>query len=230
MRRSCNCCRAKDDATWEEVYDRLSPRLLAYAGRRIGADESHDVVGETMRRAVAGVDRFDPAIATIDAWIFGICHHVVLDAQRAALTAWRHAPARPAGRHADPVDVVVREEERGTVRDTFARLRDSDRELLELRVVGALTSEEVAAVLGKRAGAVRTAQTRALAACGNSSTRQRSSNEVRARHRCRPRAARPRRAGTAPAARPSAAPGHRGRTDGDRARSVPRDRRAHPAR
>jgi len=49
------------------------------------------------------------------------------------------------------------------MRAAFALLSADERELLELRVVGGLSAEEVAAALGKRAGAVRTAQYRALA-------------------------------------------------------------------
>jgi RNA polymerase sigma-70 factor (ECF subfamily) len=39
----------------------------------------------------------------------------------------------------------------------------ADRELLELRVMAGLSSEQTAAVLGRTPGAVRTAQSRALA-------------------------------------------------------------------
>jgi len=45
----------------------------------------------------------------------------------------------------------------------FATLGPDDREILELRVVGGLDAEEVGLVVGKRAGAVRMAQSRALA-------------------------------------------------------------------
>ena len=48
------------------------------------------------------------------------------------------------------------------MRQAFARLSDADRELLELRVVAGLSAEEAAAVLGRRPGAVRMAQSRAL--------------------------------------------------------------------
>jgi RNA polymerase sigma-70 factor (ECF subfamily) len=41
-------------------------------------------------------------------------------------------------------------------------LSDDDRELLDLRVVGGLSADEVASVLGKQPGAVRMAQSRAL--------------------------------------------------------------------
>ena len=53
-------------------------------------------------------------------------------------------------------------EEAAAVRRAFALLSDDDRELLELRVVAGLSAEESAGVLGRRPGAVRMAQSRAL--------------------------------------------------------------------
>jgi RNA polymerase sigma-70 factor, ECF subfamily len=48
------------------------------------------------------------------------------------------------------------------MRLAFERLAPEERELLELRVQGGLSSEEVGKLLGKRPGAVRMAQVRAL--------------------------------------------------------------------
>jgi len=52
--------------------------------------------------------------------------------------------------------------EHESVRQAFSLLSDSDRELLELRVVAGLTSDEVATILSMRPSAVRMAQMRAL--------------------------------------------------------------------
>ena len=61
-----------------------------------------------------------------------------------------------------PEERVVAGEVGAEVRHAFARLDPDDRELLELRVQGGLTSEEVGSLLGKQPGAVRMAQARAL--------------------------------------------------------------------
>jgi RNA polymerase sigma-70 factor (ECF subfamily) len=62
-----------------------------------------------------------------------------------------------------PLDHVLGREEATGLRRAFDRLAEEDRELLELRVVAGLDAAEVGRVLGKRAGAVRQAQSRALA-------------------------------------------------------------------
>ena len=150
-----------DPDAWEALYRRAYPGLMAYASRRLDRDRAADAVAETMARAVARIDRFEWKGGGFDAWLYGILRHVVVDVYRAsARDAARRE--REAPRAAGPLDHVVDNEDAAEVRAAFARLGDDDRELLELRVVAGLAAEEVGKVLGKRPGAVRMAQTRAL--------------------------------------------------------------------
>jgi len=151
-----------DPDAWEALYRRAYPSLLAYASRRLGGDRARDAVAETMARAVAKITMFRWQGGGFDAWLYGILRHVVIDAQRAhARESRRRVPA--AGSFASPLDFVLEGEEAEAVRDAFAALLPGDQEVLELRVVAGLSAEEVGVVLGKRPGAVRMAQSRALA-------------------------------------------------------------------
>jgi RNA polymerase sigma-70 factor (ECF subfamily) len=155
--------RAADRDAWETLYRRVYPRLLAYAMRRLDPDGARDAVSETMARAVANIGRFRPVPGSggFDGWLFGICRHVVLDAQRVAGRRG-YGPPPEVVSHVDPAEGLVLAEEADAVRRAFALLSDDDRELLELRVVAGLSAEEAADVLGRRPGAVRMAQSRAL--------------------------------------------------------------------
>lgn len=158
--------RQQDPEAWEALYRRAHPRLLAYARRRLPTeDAARDAVNDCIARAVRSIGKFRGAGAGFDAWLYGILRHVVLDAQRAG----RRRPLSAGAEMPEPVDVgprpderVVADEEAARVRIAFERLAPADRELLELRVIGGLSSEEVGVVLGKRPGAVRMAQQRAL--------------------------------------------------------------------
>jgi RNA polymerase sigma-70 factor (ECF subfamily) len=57
---------------------------------------------------------------------------------------------------------VVADEEARAMRVAYGKLSEDERELLDLRVIGALSAEEVGEILGRRPGAIRTAQSRAL--------------------------------------------------------------------
>jgi RNA polymerase sigma-70 factor (ECF subfamily) len=153
---------AGDVATWEALYERMYPAMLAYAERRLGkSEEARDAVSEALTRAVAGVDRLVASGASAEGWLFGILHHVVLDQHRRNYR--RRTLKVPRDIVADdPSEGIVIKEEWAIMRAAFAKLPERDREVLELRVVAGLSSDDTATVLGMRSGAVRTAQTRAL--------------------------------------------------------------------
>lgn len=156
---------AKRDAdAWEHLYRRSYPRLFAYARRRLASDAAtDDAVSETMLRALDRIDHFTWQGGGIDAWLYGILRNVIHETHRQERRSQPIAmPAEDAVVEADPVDAVVEHDVRAELRKAFDRLSAEDREILELRVVAKLSAEGVAAATGSTAGAVRTAQSRAL--------------------------------------------------------------------
>jgi len=154
--------RQHDPDAWEALYRHAYRRLYGYSRRRLWSDEAaEDAVSETMARALDGIDRFTWRGAGFDAWLYGIARNVVREAARTGSRAIGTAtlPEQPAAERA-PEDRAVGVAEEQAVRRAFQRLEDDERELLELRVHGGLTSEEVGHILGKQAGAVRMAQAR----------------------------------------------------------------------
>lgn len=155
--------RVGDAGAWEQLYRHAYPRLLAYAHRRLaGAEAARDAVSEAVTRAVAGIGRYRGDGAGFDAWLYGILRYVVLDHQAGARREGPGPVPDTTDISADPGADVVRGEESEEMRAAFAQLSEEDREVLELRVVAELSSEQVAEVMGRRPGAVRMAQSRAL--------------------------------------------------------------------
>ncbi len=156
-----------DPDAWEALYRRTYARLYNYAARRVpGNPEADDVVSETFARAYAGIGRFGwRKHGGFDAWLYGILRNVLREARRA-----REKESDPVGdpeqreRSAQPdaLSALLANEEAADVRAAFGELSPADQEVLELRVVGGLDANQVAKVLGKRPGAVRMAQSRAL--------------------------------------------------------------------
>lgn len=154
--------RTGDVDAWDALYRRLYPRLYAYAGHRAGWQHAGDIVNETMARALAGIGRFRRG-GTFDAWVFGITRNVIHEHHRSQGPVTPVADPAVTSTDPPPDNAVLAAQDRAALRDAFSRLDHHDRELLELRVVAGLTAREVAAVLHKRPGAVRMAQSRALA-------------------------------------------------------------------
>jgi RNA polymerase sigma-70 factor, ECF subfamily len=154
--------RDRDPAAWVSFYERVYPMMLAYAERRVGRGEvARDAVSEALARTVKTVARMEELDATPEAWCFGILRHVIADSQR-QLYRDRQVVEPFVDDAPDPSATVEVSMEHESVRQAFGQLNESDRELLELRVVAGLSSDEVAKVLSMRPSAVRMAQKRAL--------------------------------------------------------------------
>jgi RNA polymerase sigma-70 factor, ECF subfamily len=157
-----------DEVAWEALYRSLYPRLRAYFVRRVGFEHADDAVSETMMRAVASIDRFQWSDAGFDGWVFGIARHVSVDHHRRVdrVRRYRHVGRLfPGGKTdgSEPVDHdLVVGDDQALIRQLFTRLSPAEQEVLELRVIAGLSAEQVGDVLGRTAGAVRTAQSRAL--------------------------------------------------------------------
>jgi RNA polymerase sigma-70 factor (ECF subfamily) len=159
----------RDPDAWEALYRGMYTRLFAYARRRLGDDHSaNDAVSETMARALDRIDGFRPQGAGLPGWLYGILRNVLRESYRAGARTTLpglgdNEHDGVVGHELDPLRYVLRDERANDVRAAFSRLSAADREVLELRVVGGLNADDVALALGKRAGAVRMAQSRALA-------------------------------------------------------------------
>jgi RNA polymerase sigma-70 factor (ECF subfamily) len=154
--------REGDPAAWESFYERVYPMMLAYSQRRLGYnEEARDAVSEALARTVTTVARMAELDTSPEAWSFGILRNVVIDLQRRTYRE-RRIHVNDTVASADPSEVLDSSGEHENVRRAFAQLNDVERELLELRVIAGLSSEQVATVLAMSPGAVRMAQARAL--------------------------------------------------------------------
>ena len=162
-----NRARALDADAWAALYEQVYGGLYRYARRRLPSDHAaDDAVSETMTRAIDRIDRYSWQGAGFQAWLYGILRNVVHEHRRttARLVVHDELPMLVPVPTLDdtPVDNVVADEEAVAVRRAFGRLRSEDQELLELRVVAGLSAQDVAEVQGRKPGAVRMAQKRAL--------------------------------------------------------------------
>src|SRR3954464_12677978 len=158
--------RAGADWAWERIYRELAPSVTGYA-RAHGAAEPEDLTGEVFLQFVRGLERFAGDERAFRAWVFTIAHRRVVDdlRRRARRPVSPAAPevvasaAPPGGDvHEDAVAVL----DEASVREAIESLPPDQRAVLLLRILGDLTIEEIARALGKRTGAVKALQRRAL--------------------------------------------------------------------
>jgi|AntDryMetagUQ889_1029465.scaffolds.fasta_scaffold07401_2 RNA polymerase sigma-70 factor (ECF subfamily) len=159
--------RTGSEWAWTVLYRGLAPTVLGYLLAR-GAAEPEDLAGEVFLQAVRDLRRFEGDERAFRAWLLTIAHHRLLDARR-------HRARRPV--EVAPEDVIDSRSPTGDVEEDALRRLDlagvrmligglspDQRSVLLLRIVGDLTVEEIARVVGKRPGAVKALQRRGLAA------------------------------------------------------------------
>lgn len=137
-----------------ELYHAHARQLHVYLARRVGTQVADDLVGEAFLVVWEQRAKFDPAKASVKAWLYGIAtnllrRHVRGEVRR--LTAWAREHGGRAWvedigeRAAVTVDAQVLA---GEVAATVAGLRPEQRDVLLLVAWAHLTPTEIAAVWG----------------------------------------------------------------------------------
>jgi RNA polymerase sigma factor (sigma-70 family) len=164
--RALERARRGDADAWAELYRWLSPQVLGYLRAR-GASEPEDVLGEVFVQAVRDLGSFSGDERDFRAWVFSIAHHRLIDeARRTARRPTEPLPTEELAAHGEAADAETEAMARisaGEVTRLLATLSADQRSVLLLRVLGDLTVPEVARIVGKRPGAVKQLQRRAIA-------------------------------------------------------------------
>ncbi|MEU4479011.1 RNA polymerase sigma factor ShbA [Micromonospora sp. NPDC023966] len=163
---------AGDRAAAAALLADLRPRLVRYCRARLGRiggvhTTADDVAQEVCLAVLKALPRYREQGRPFSAFVFAVAAHKVADAQRAAV---RGSAVAITDTSLERPDAAPGPEEQAVATDLarrlfvlLHRLPDVQREIITLRVAVGLTAEEVGAILGMSAPAVRVAQSRALA-------------------------------------------------------------------
>ena len=155
--------RAGAEWAWSRLYRDLAGPVLGYMRGR-GAADPDDLLGEVFLQVARNIGTFEGGERAFRSWVFTVAHHRVIDERR-------YRNRRPVVLEGDPQPAMVAGdveqealEHLGTDRVValLEHLSPDQREVLLLRIVGDLTIDEVARVVGKRPGAVKALQRRGL--------------------------------------------------------------------
>lgn len=158
--------RAGGEWAWTLIYEQLAPKVAGYF-RAHGAADPENLAGEVFLQVVRGLPGFSGGEREFRAWTFTIAHRrLVDDVRRRGRRPDEHASdddvERAAGAGGDVHEDAARRLDEASVRAAIDELPRDQRSVMLLRIIGDLTIEEIAKALGRRPGAVKALQRRAL--------------------------------------------------------------------
>jgi RNA polymerase sigma factor (sigma-70 family) len=149
---------------WQRIHRELAGPMEGYLRAR-GAREPEDLVGETFVHLARGIGRFEGGWSEFRSWAFVVAHHRLIDerrrlGRRPVMADDAALADRPSAD--DPEGEALGRLGTDAVRRILSLLTPAQQDVLALRVIAGLTADETARVLGKKPGAVRVMQHRAL--------------------------------------------------------------------
>jgi RNA polymerase sigma-70 factor, ECF subfamily len=146
------------------LYREFQPGILRYLRAQAPAD-GEDLASEVWLDAAKGLDRFEGDEAGFRRWLFTIAHRRLVDQRRRDARKRSLLGSLERSEYQNPLDCqaeVLAASATEAALALIARLPRDQAEVVLLRVVGGLDTDEVAGIVGKKPGAVRVLQHRAL--------------------------------------------------------------------
>jgi RNA polymerase sigma-70 factor (ECF subfamily) len=155
-----------DERAPSEIYLSLSPPLYRYAYRLLGnAADAEDIVAETFHRLLLALQHGNGPRQYLSAYLYRIAHNMITDRYRR-----RPLPALPFDEALEASDADRPEVsapiriEQDRARAALWQLTPDQRLVITLKYFEGFSNEEIAVVLGKPIGAVKSLQHRGLEA------------------------------------------------------------------
>ena len=155
-----------DPGGWDGLFDRFYPTVHRYALARTGdRSTAEEIAQEVFVSAVSTLSRLrERSEAGIEGWFVAIARFKLADRARRRA---RDEKLQPAPEFApDAAELAASRLATGELRTAMEELTEEQRDVLVRRFVLDQSLDQVAAAMGRRVGAVKAMQHRALAALG----------------------------------------------------------------
>jgi len=157
-----------DPEAFGEIYERYYNGVYRYIYYRVGEQTlAEDLTMEVFVKAMEAIDTYTFRGVPFSAWLYRIASNLVVD-------HFRRQPAQGAVSLEEklvasmevPAQALESEFAHHALRRALAELTDDQQQVVILKFVDGLSNLEVAQILGKTEGAVKSLQHRALASLG----------------------------------------------------------------
>lgn len=161
---------------WDELYDTYFPKMYRYLYTHVGSrDVAEELVADVFEQACKGIRRFNYRGVPLSAWLYRVAHNVMVD-------WWRKQARSPEMR---VVSELAGDDDSHRVadRDELARamilLTREQQQVLVLRHIEGHSAASAGEIMGKKEGAIRALEFRALASVRRAISRDQGGGERR---------------------------------------------------
>jgi RNA polymerase sigma-70 factor, ECF subfamily len=166
VRRLVALAKEGDRRALEELYLLHFDRIYSYLQLSVGnRHDAEDLTNQTFIKMLESIDRFIWRQAPFSAWLFRIAHNLAMDHFRAG-RRWQpeeDPPESPDAVEASAEDTAMHTIGRQSMLGMIRDLSHDQQQVLTLKFVFNFSNGEVATILGKTEGAIKSLQHRALA-------------------------------------------------------------------
>ncbi len=156
-----------DPEAFGEIYERYYTGVYKYIYYRVGEQHlAEDLTMEVFLKIMEAIDGFTFRGVPFSAWLYRIASNLVIDHFRRQSTAPMSLEERLVAESDHPRQQIESEFTHQALRRALAELTEDQQQVIILKFVDGLSNQEVAQVLGKTEGAVKSLQHRALASLG----------------------------------------------------------------
>ena len=166
VRRLVESAQRGDRDALEELYLIHFDRIYSYLHMTVGnRHDAEDLTTQTFLRMLEAIGKFRFQAAPFSAWLFRIAHNLSMDHFRAARRVQPEEQVpEPPGAEQDSAEVeALHSIGRQSLLELIATLSEEQQQVLTLKFVFNFSNAEVATILDKTEGAVKSLQHRALA-------------------------------------------------------------------
>jgi RNA polymerase sigma-70 factor (ECF subfamily) len=165
VRKLVDRAQAGDRDALEELYLIHFDRIYSYLHMTVGnRHDAEDLTTQTFLRMLESIGKFRWQSAPFSAWLFRIAHNLSMDHFRAA-RRWQpeeEVPEPPGAAERSAEEEALHSIGRKSMLEMIEGLSDEQRQVLTLKFVFSFSNADVATILEKTEGAVKSLQHRAL--------------------------------------------------------------------
>jgi RNA polymerase sigma-70 factor (ECF subfamily) len=165
VRRLVERAQQGDRQALEELYLMHFDRIYSYLQMSVGnRHDAEDLTNQTFVKMLESIERFEWRKAPVSAWLFRIAHNLAMDHFRSR-RRWQpeeDPPEPPGAEERSAEEEALHSIGRQSMLEMIEDLSQDQQQVLTLKFVFNFSNGEVATILGKSEGAIKSLQHRAL--------------------------------------------------------------------